>query len=163
MITRSEKSQASQNMGLADRILRLMIGAAMLAGGSVFVVQAGALHAYNILEAVMLITMMVSVYPLLTAILGVDPVYSLFNTRTCSDSGRNQCGTFPYQVKAALGKAPRYCEASDDHSLEGCHDESEEKPHHAVWRVDKEPMLYPDDKAMAEFADRERRLKMSHK
>lgn len=160
MLTRAEKSFACQNIGLIDRILRAIVGSAMLAGGAVFVIQAGEIHAYNTMEAGMLVMMLVSIYPLLTAIIGVDPFYSAAGIRSCSDRGWNQCGTFPYQVKAALGKAPRYCETDGEHSLASCHDEPVENPHHVYWRVDQEPMLYPDDATVEEFARRERRQKV---
>lgn len=160
MITRAENVHAPQNLGLFDRIARFAIGVAMLGGGSVFVIQAGELHAYTVMEAGMLVMMIASVYPLMTAILGYDPLYSLAHVRSCSDSGRNQCGTFPYQVRAALGKAPKYCEVSDQHSLEACHDEPAEHPRHAWWQIDKEPMLYPDDATIEAFARRERKLRL---
>lgn len=161
MITRSEQAIASQNIGLIDRVLRFGLGVAMLAGGSFYVAQAGALHLYTLAEAAMLVTMLVSIYPLLTAILGVDPFYSAAGIRSGDSTGRNQCGTFPYQIKAALGKAPRYCETGDEHSLESCHDDPKPHPHHRYWQVDREPMLYPDDATIEEFAARERRMKMA--
>ncbi len=160
MITKAEKSHASQNIGLFDRVLRTAVGTAMLAGGAVFVIQAGENHAYTMMETGVLVMMLVSIYPLLTAIIGVDPFYSAASIRSCSDSGRNQCGTFPYQVKAALGKGPRYCETDGEHSLASCHDEPEEHPHHVYWQVDQEPMLYPDDATIEKFAARERRQKV---
>ncbi len=161
MITRSEKSNASQNIGLIDRILRFGIGASMLAGGSLFVIQAGQMH--TAMEAATLVMMMLSIYPLMTAVLGVDPFYSLADIRTGGNTGRNQCGTLPYQIRAALGKAPRFCETSDERSLEACHDEPEPHPHHVYWRVDQEPMLYPDDATIEAFAARERKLKLTGK
>lgn len=164
MIVRAEQVHACHNIGLFDRISRFVIGVAMLAGGSYYVAQAGALHAYTATEAGMLVMMLVSIYPLMTAILGVDPLYSITGVKSGGDTGRNQCGTFPYQVKAALGKAPRYCETGDcEHSLESCHDDPRERPRHAYWRVDQEPMLYPDDATVAKFAARERRLRMAGK
>jgi hypothetical protein len=163
MIIRAEKSQASQNIGLIDRLLRAVIGSAMLAGGTAVLLQASALPAITAMEAAMLGMILVSIYPLLTAVVGVDPFYSAAGIRSCSISGKNQCGTFPFQIKAALGKAPRYCETDDEHSLDACHDEPMEHPHHAYWRVDKEPMLYPDDATIEEFSKRERELELSRK
>lgn len=164
MIIRTEQVNAYHNIGLIDRVVRFAVGVAMLAGGAFYVTQAGALHAYTATEAGMLITMLVSIYPLLTAVLGVDPLYTVVGISSGSNTGRNQCGTFPYQIKAALGKAPRYCETADcEHSLESCHDDPRERPHHVYWRVDKEPMLYPDDKTIAEFAAHERKLEMANK
>ncbi len=159
MITRAEKVNASQNIGLIDRLARAVVGTVMLAGGSLYVAQAGTLHAYTVTETAMLVMMLASIYPLLTGILGVDPFYSIADLKSGGNTGKNQCGTFPYQVKAAMGKAPRYCETDAEHSLASCHDEPEAHPRHAYWHIDQEPMLYPDDAAIEEFAARERRLK----
>jgi len=90
----------------------------------------------------------ISVYTLLTATLGWDPLYALLHIRSGSRTGRNQCGTLPYQVKAILGRAPKYCDSDEigvEHSLEACHDTAEEQPHHATWKVEQEPMIYPSD------------------
>ena len=51
-------------------------------------------------------SMLFSIYPLLTAIIGVDAFYSWANIRSCGGSERSQCGTFPYEVDAALGRHP---------------------------------------------------------
>lgn len=100
--------------------------------------------------------MAVSAYPLMTAMIGVDPLYRLIGIRSCVDSGTNQCGTLPYQLRARKGEAPAYCETDDTRGLENCHDEPQEKPHHPNWRVDQDPMLYPDDAAMAKFSARQK-------
>ncbi len=163
MITRSEQVNASQNIGLIDRVLRFGIGVAMLAGGAYYVAQAGALHLYTTMEAAMLVSMLVSIYPLMTAVLGVDPFYFAIGIRSGNSNGRDQCGTFPYQVRAAFGKAPRYCESADERSLGSCHDDPQERPHHLHWQVDREPMLYPDDATIEKFAARERRMKLAGK
>ena len=142
MITTSEKAHALQNMGLIDRVLRLLIGVALVSVSYYFVVHAGVKT-----EMYAAYLFAVSLYPIFTGMFGWDPLYAAFNGKTCGDSGRNQCGTLPYQWMAMLGRAPKYCESDAEHSLEACHDEPEEHPRHKVWRVDEEPMLYPDDKA----------------
>lgn len=155
MVTKSENSRARQNIGLVDRALRVVIGTAMLVGGLVYANMVGAQ-----LVTTSLVMIMVSIYPLMTAIIGTDPLYYLLDIRTCSNAGKNQCGTLPYQIKAMMGKAPEFCESDDDHSLENCHDDPENHPKHANWRVEQDPMLYPDDKAMSDFAKRERKLNL---
>lgn len=105
-----------------------------------------------------LVLMLVSIYPLMTTMLGQDPFYNLAGIRSCNDSGRNQCGTFPYQVKAAMGHTPRYSDAEDERSLESTHNEAKGKPHHKTWKVDRDPILYPDEKTMEQFTERERRM-----
>jgi hypothetical protein len=61
--------------------------------------------------------MLLAAYPLLTGIIGVDPLYNSLNIRTCDTSRRNQCGTFPYEVDAALGRNP-IPQNDVEHSLE---------------------------------------------
>lgn len=162
MIIKSDKVTASQNLGLIDRALRFAIGTAVLVGGVVFLNEASALLAQSA-GITVFILLMASIYPLLTALVGVDPLYSIARIRSCSDSGRNQCGTFPYQIMAMMGKAPKYCESADEHSLASCHDERQENPHHPEWTINQEPMLYPDDTTMDKFAERERKQEKKRK
>jgi len=103
-----------QNIGLFDRVLRLTIGAALL--GGVFV-HLGVHHALVSWHGYVT---MLSVYPLITAWLGWDPIYQVFETKTCDLSSRNRCGTVPYQVDAALGHNP-IPNKDYDHSLSGSH------------------------------------------
>jgi hypothetical protein len=44
-----------------------------------------------------------STYPILTGVLGWDPLYQMFKVKTCGTSKRNACGTFPYQIMSAIG------------------------------------------------------------
>lgn len=142
MITLAEKSHVVQNMGLIDRALRLLIGVALLGVSYYYAIHSG--MKFEIFE---FYSFAIALYPVFTGMFGWDPFYALFNGRSCSDTGRHQCGTLPYQWKVLMGHAPKYCESDTEHSLESCHDGAEEHPHHKVWRVDEEPMLYPDDKA----------------
>ena len=64
----------------------------------------------------------IALYPLFTGMLGWDPLYALFGSRTCNSEGRNPCGSLPYQLRALFGRAPRYCDSDLDRSLAGCHD-----------------------------------------
>jgi hypothetical protein len=155
VIIRSGKVVSLQNTGLFDRTIRFLIGGAMLAGGIAYLNLVSEPLAQTT-GIVAFIVMILSLYPLLTALVGVDPIYAAAGIRSCNDSGRNQCGTLPYQIMAILGKAPRYCETDDERSLTSCHDEHQEHPRHARWKVDQKPMLYPDDETMDEFAERER-------
>jgi len=114
MKTLTKKIGVIQNLGIADRSLRVIVGAFLL-GGAVAHLQIGGgyvgWHAYAGL---------ISIYPFLTGILGWDPVYKLFSVKTCRKTGRNQCGTFPYEVDALLGHRPRP-DHEYDHSLSGSH------------------------------------------
>lgn len=89
-----------QNVGLNDRLLRTLLGWGVIGFAAWDLVNGAQVgwHTYAILLAV---------YPLLTAILGWDPFYAAFGNRSCDVSERNRCGTFPFEVYAALGKHPR--------------------------------------------------------
>lgn len=155
MLVKAEEVRVVQNLGLTDRVVRFVLGAMLLAPG--LLAATALLTATGPQLNAWLVTLMaVSVYPLMTAMIGVDPLYRAFGMRSCGDSGTNQCGTLPYQMKARKGEAPAFCETDDTHSLETCHDEPQEKPHHASWSVDQDPMLYPDDAAMAKFSARQK-------
>ena len=152
MITRSEKAHPKQNIGLIDRVSRLIVGAILISTAYYF-------SAYEDLAARIWdvwgsFSMMIALYPIFTGMLGWDPLYALFQVRSCSISGRNQCGTLPYQVKVMFGHIPEYTESESEHSLESSRDEPFEHPHHKVWRVDVEPVLYPDDKAWHRYFTR---------
>lgn len=141
MMVKSENVRPIQNMGLLDRVLRF-IGGALILGMLVLYYEMK--HAWLPLS-VMVYTTGISIYPILTALIGWDPFYSLFNVRSCGNAGKNQCGTFPYQVMAMMGRAPKYCDSETEHSLEACHDDAEEQPHHETWKVNQKPMIYPDE------------------
>jgi len=110
-----------QNMGLADRMLRVFIGTALLAGGIVSIFNNATLtwEPY---------AMLISIYPLLTCILGWDPLYTSLGVRTCSlEGGRNACGTFPFEVGAAVAGDKLVPETDYDHSLNNSHHEPENR------------------------------------
>lgn len=88
------------NLGLADRMVRIFVGTALMVGGIVSIFD-------NAILTWEPYAMLISIYPFLTCIVGWDPLYAAFETRTCSlEGGRNACGTFPYEVDAALGHEP---------------------------------------------------------
>lgn len=147
MVISADKVHPIQNMGLLDRVLRLG-GGGLIVGMLVLYYEMR--HVWLPLP-VMFYVIAISLYPLLTAIIGWDPFYSLFQVRSCGDIGRNQCGTFPYQVKAIMGRAPKYCDSETERSLESCHDDAAERPRHQAWRVEQEPMLYPSDAQLDEY------------
>ena len=153
MTTLAEKSHVTQNMGFMDRAVRLFIGVIIM-GFAYFIGMSGVTganlgsHEWNVWGSY---AMVIALYPILTGMLGWEPLYAMFGVRGCDDAGRNQCGTLPYQFKALIGHSPKYCESDAEHSLEACHDEPEDHPHHKVWRVDEEPMLYPDDRAWHKY------------
>ena len=103
-----------QNIGLIDRMFRFFGGGAMLAAGCLMLVM----DLHTLTAAVIAL---LAVYPLMTTIMGWDPIYQMFGARTCSlKGGRNACGTFPFEVDSVLGHEPKP-ERDYDHSLIGSH------------------------------------------
>ena len=91
-----------QNIGAIERCIRVLLGAAMLGYPYALIIQPGV--SVEMWHSVM---MVLSIYPSITGILGNDPVFSLFGVRTCRLSGRNQCGSFPFQLDALFGRKPK--------------------------------------------------------
>ncbi len=115
MKTIADKLGVVQNLGLYDRMMRLLL-VAILLGGPV-----GYLAAYDgIFTWWHGVAMLLSVYTGLTGYLGWDPLYQLAEYKSCGLSEKNQCGTLPYQVDAVLGHHP-IPDVDYDHSLSGSH------------------------------------------
>ncbi len=112
----------TQNIGLVDRMVRFFGGGALMAYGVISALITG----QSIVSAV---AILLAVYPLMTTMMGWDPFYQLFGARSCTlEGGRNQCGTFPYEVDAALGHDPKSKEGREyDHSLTAAHHKSEQR------------------------------------
>ena len=108
-----------ENIGLADRMIRFFGGGALMAFG----VFSALTTAHDLVSAA---AILLGVYPLMTTMMGWDPLYQLFGARTCSvDGGRNECGTLPYEVDSALGHKPKPVAGYEyDHSLAGTRQEA---------------------------------------
>lgn len=153
MTTLSENVRTIENMGLFDRVVRFFVGGSIL---GYLVLYQGMQHPVISLGwQVALIA--VAVYAIITAMMGWAPLYSILGIRSCNSTGRNQCGSLPYQIKALLGHAPRYCDSDSEHSLESCHDDPQEQPHHELWKVEQEPMIYPSDADLNAYVSRQER------
>lgn len=103
-----------QNLGWMDRVLRFVTGAVLLALPCYLMIS-GAMDVKWYLVGAMLL----SVYPLTTSVIGVDQIYRFLKVKSCGTSPRNQCGTFPYEIDAALGRNPipdNHIEHSLEHS-----------------------------------------------
>ena len=150
MTTLTAEPSVMQNMGLVDRLFRLGLGIAMLGFAFYFVAFTAGTSVWWEAYA-----MVVAIYPVLTGAMGWDPFYALFRVKSCSVTGRNRCGTLPYEFRAMTGRAPEVCELDSEHSLESCHDAGVVKPHHKQWQVNQDPMIYPDDADWDEFLKRQ--------
>jgi Inner membrane protein YgaP-like, transmembrane domain len=85
-----QNSNALQNIGLIDRTVRIIVGAAMVS--VLFFYPIGSVSLWFAGLA------LVGVLPLLSGILGWCPVYAMFHTKSCGTDGHNSCGTIPDQV-----------------------------------------------------------------
>lgn len=113
--TMEVKVETIQNVGLVDRLVRFGLAVAFLAVPAYSLVVLGDHFAisYGLL-------MLLSIYPALTGMLGWDPYYQLTGAKSCGIGERNQCGTLPYEIDAALGHHP-IPNNEWDHSLSGSH------------------------------------------
>lgn len=108
-----------QNLGWLDRLLRFVIGTAILAISLTILVLTGQPEWLSPNQEVadwVYYAPFISLYFFFTAMLGADPVYGLLRLRSCGNSPRNPCGTFPFEVDAALGHNPMP-ESDIEHSL----------------------------------------------
>ncbi len=111
MVANKKRLGPVQNIGLNDRIIRGVL--ALLVIGYPFLTMQGDEFVGGEVYLIF-----IGLYPSLTAILGWDPLYTLFNYRTCGAGHNNVCGTFPYQVKSAMGRTPVVDnEHAHDHSI----------------------------------------------
>ncbi|MFC1748591.1 DUF2892 domain-containing protein [Pseudomonadota bacterium] len=108
-----------QNMGWFDRIARVIVGAALILA-VLYEMQKGVpIGGYAYLP-------ILAIYPLMTGILGWDPLYAAGHIKSCdmSDDSHNKCGTFLFEVESAMGKDMK-CNDGYDCSIAG-----NEKEHH---------------------------------
>ena len=101
-----------QNLGMWDRVIRFMLGSAMLAVPYYYMTQTSLP-----VEAWYSWSMVASIYPFLTSIVGCDVLYKFFGVKSCDLSQRNRCGSFPFEVDAFLGHKP-LPEDDTEHTLE---------------------------------------------
>jgi len=106
-----------QNLSLVDRLFRFAVGIALIAAAAFSLIAGNTVVWQGF-------AILVSIYPLMTGMLGVDPIYSVFHKKTCGINDRNQCGTIPYQVDAAMGHHPIPDKGYEyEHSLDASHHE----------------------------------------
>ena len=141
MVTIVEKFRPAQNMGLADRLVRFLIGSSIMA---YFVLYQGMSDPTLTLEW-QVAAVMLSAYPILTAMIGVDPFYSVLNVKSCNATGRNQSGSLPYQIKCMFSRDEQSSDSDVESTLTIRHEEGKVHPLHKMWHVEQEPMLYPSN------------------
>ena len=90
-----------QNLGMLDRSIRFILGCVMLGVPFYMMTQVGqpAEQLYNW-------SMLLSIYPFLTAVTGCDVLYKPFHIKSCDLSRRNKCGSFPFELDAWFGRDP---------------------------------------------------------
>ncbi len=153
MLTLTKNAHPIENIGLVDRVIRLLIGAALIGTSYYYVAHLN--QVAGVWDMWGTYAILFAIYPLMTAMLGWDPLYSLFRVRTCSDAGRHQSGSMPYQIVTMFGHTPKYTESNRERSLGSTHEEPKENPHHKEWHDrDQGPALYPDEKAWHRFFTR---------
>jgi hypothetical protein len=101
-----------ENMGVVDRSLRMIAGSALIIPLVVTMMKIS-----PILMEGQPYALVLSFYLLVTGMTGRDPIYLMFHGRTCGLSERNRCGSFMYQMKAALGRHPGPDQAYEAHAL----------------------------------------------
>jgi len=124
--TSTESNQwIPQNLGWLDRLIRFMIGTAILAVSlTILVLYTGPvwLEQTAKVPSWLYYAPIAGIYFFITAIYGACPVYGLFHIRSCGGSARNPCGTFPFEVDAAIGHHP-IPDSNIEHSLATSHHE----------------------------------------
>ena len=125
--TQKEKKSSfvPENLGWLDRLLRFIIGTAMMAAAFTYLIIGSTTPAWLTEQAPRAwpyYFLLIAIYPFVTAILGRDPVYALFNVKSCDTSPRNICGSFPFEIDTALGNNP-IPDSEIEHSLSTSHHE----------------------------------------
>lgn len=79
-----------QNIGAVDRTLRVIIGFGMI--GVWFFYPIGTVSLW--IAALPLL----GIVPVLSGVIGWDPFYALFGTKSCGKDEQHMCGTYPDQL-----------------------------------------------------------------
>jgi len=88
------------NIGFLDRSLRFIVGGAML--GAIFFLPSSVVVSMFGHEVMLLkVLVLVSIYPLLTAWIGQDPIYHLLSIDSATKLKEDTCGDIVDQVKNA--------------------------------------------------------------
>lgn len=83
-------SNALQNIGLIDRLVRIGVGAGMIGVWFFYPVE--------IVSMWFAVLPLLGVFPILSGIIGWCPAYAMFHTKSCGTDEHNSCGTMPDQL-----------------------------------------------------------------
>jgi hypothetical protein len=130
--TRKEREKENpslvpENLGWLDRLLRFIIGTAMIRVSATYLFLSTATPTWLKEGEPMnwpYYLMLIAIYPIVSAIMGRDPFYGLLGIRSCGNSPKNPCGSFPFEVDAAVGHKP-IPDSEIEHSLSVSHHEKE--------------------------------------
>ena len=81
---------ALQNLGIFDRVARVVIGLGMIGVWFFYPIQSVSMW--------LALVPLIGIYPLLSGILGWCPVYAMLHKKTCGTDAKHTCGTFPDQL-----------------------------------------------------------------
>ena len=99
-----------QKLGWLDRIIRFIIGTALIASPVTFLTLSPETPTWlsdGVPMAWPYYVILIAIFPLLTAILGCNPLFALISIRSCGTSAHNPCSTFPFELEVAAGSNPR--------------------------------------------------------
>lgn len=119
-----KRSRVIQNLGWADRVVRIIIGTVLVVVPLTIIAVKGPLSTGTSVSGWLYFSMLLALYPFLTSTFGWDPAYTLFKIRSCGDAEGNPCGTLPYELDAAVGRRP-IPESEVIHSLGTAHHASD--------------------------------------
>jgi hypothetical protein len=122
----TKRTRVIENIGWLDRGIRIMIGTVLVAVPlTIMTIKAPGLEDGATVSGWLYVVMLLALYPFWTTAIGWDPIYSLFNIRSCGGSEKNPCGTLPYELDAAVGNRP-IPDSDVVHSLETAHHPGEQ-------------------------------------
>lgn len=91
-----QNEHSLQNLSAIDRTIRIVLGAVLI--GSWLVVEIASVNLWFALMPLFGAAIM------FTGILGWDPLYALFSTKSCDVDDHNRCGTLPFQISRLFKK-----------------------------------------------------------
>jgi hypothetical protein len=129
-VSTDNSSLVPENLGWLDRLLRFIAGTALISVSATYLFLSTTTPTWlNESEPMAwpYFLMIIAIYPIVSAILGRDPIYSILGVRSCGNSPKNPCGSFPFELDAAMGNKP-IPDSEIEHSLSTSHHEHKGHP-----------------------------------